>query len=411
MNVSSMQFVDRWVGVPLCFVLTCARRLGRWFRSSPPPQTPRRILFMEISEMGSMVLAYPLFRKTRELFPEAELYFLTFQQNRHAIDILGVVPEENVLTLDGERPFRFVSSTWGVLRTLRKKRMDVVLDMELFARFTAALSWLSGAGARIGYHRFHNEGLYRGDLLTHRVQYNPHIHTAYNLLNLIHAFTSPLEERPHTKLPLPPEELPIPAYAASKDEQNAVKAKIEALAPGDPADKRIILLNPNASDLIPLRRWPDDNYVALAGRLLESDDRLVLITGTEAERDQAERIKEAVGSSRCLNFAGQTTFTELLALYSISDVLVTNDSGPVHFSSLTGTRTLALFGPETPDLYGPLGQNCRVAYARYACSPCVSAFNHRRSPCTDNRCLQALTVDRVLADVDALLLPDPPAAH
>jgi hypothetical protein len=81
-----------------------------------------------------------------------------------------VIPEENVLTIDGERSFRFMTSTIGVLRTLRKKKMDVILDMELFARFTASLSWLSRAGARIGFFRFHNEGLYRGDLLTHRVQ-------------------------------------------------------------------------------------------------------------------------------------------------------------------------------------------------------------------------------------------------
>jgi ADP-heptose:LPS heptosyltransferase len=226
---------------------------------------------------------------------------------------------------------------------------------------------------------------------------------------LILAFTSPAEERPHTKLPLPREELPVPAHTATAEETNAVRAKIEAMAPDGTAGGRIILLNPNASDLIPLRRWPTDNYIALAARLLASGDRLVLITGTEAEHDQAERIKDAVGSPRCINFAGQTTFTELLTLYSLCDVLVTNDSGPVHFSSLTGIRTLALFGPETPDLYGPLGKKCRVAYADYACSPCVSAFNHRRSPCSDNRCLQALTVDRILEDVESLLAPNTPA--
>jgi ADP-heptose:LPS heptosyltransferase len=395
MKVTSMQFVDRWIGVPLCFALTCARTLGKRLRTPSIPLQPRRILFMEISEMGSMVLAYPLFRKTRELFPEAELFFLTFRQNRHAIDILGIVPEENVLTIDGGHPFRFGISTWSALRTLRKTKMDIVFDMELFARYTAALSWLSGAGTRIGYHRFHNEGLYRGDLLTHRVLYNPHIHMAYNLLNLVHAFTSPLEERPHTKAPLPPGELKIPAFTAPGEEQKAVQKKIEALAAEDPSDKRMILINPNASDLIPLRRWPVDSYIALTKRLLESGDRLVLITGTDEEHGQAERIKEAVGSTRCINFAGQTSFTELLALYTISDVLVTNDSGPVHFSSLTSVHTVALFGPETPELYGPLGDNCSVLYAGYACSPCVSAFNHRRSPCSDNRCLQAISVEQV----------------
>jgi len=405
MNVTSMQLVDRWVGVPLCFLLTCVHTLGKWLRPPRPAPPPRKILFMEISEMGSMVLAYPLFRKTMDLFPQAELYFLTFRQNRHAIDILDVVPEENVFTIDGEHPIRFVTSTWSALRALRKQKLDVILDMELFARFSSAMSWLSGARARVGFHRFHNEGLYRGDLLSHRVEYNPHIHMAYNLLNLILALTRPAGERPHVKLPIEPGSLPIPAYTVPEADKALVWEKIAGLAPEDPAGKRIILLNPNASDLIPLRRWPLDNYISLAQRLLESPDLLVLLTGTQAEHARAEQLTEAVGSSRCLNFTGQTTFAQLLALYSIADVLVTNDSGPVHFSTLTRTRTLALFGPETPDLYGPLGKDCRVVYARFACSPCVSAFNHRRSPCSDNRCLQAITVDQVMEDIKILLLP------
>jgi ADP-heptose:LPS heptosyltransferase len=207
------------------------------------------------------------------------------------------------------------------------------------------------------------------------------------------------------KLPIEPGSLPIPAYTVPEADKTLVWEKIAALAPEDPAGKCIILLNPNASDLIPLRRWPLSSYISLAQRLLESPDRLVLLTGTQAEHARAEQLTEAVGSSRCLNFTGQTTFAQLLALYSIADVLVTNDSGPVHFSTLTRTRTLALFGPETPDLYGPLGKDCRIAHARYTCSPCVSAFNHRRSPCSDNRCLQAITVDQVMEDIKILLLP------
>ena len=90
MNISFMRTVDRWVGIPLCLLLSATRALTRGFRKFAPADPPRRILFMEISEMGSMVLAYPLFNKTRVLFPEAELFFLTFQQNRHAIDMLSI---------------------------------------------------------------------------------------------------------------------------------------------------------------------------------------------------------------------------------------------------------------------------------------------------------------------------------
>jgi ADP-heptose:LPS heptosyltransferase len=395
MNISFMRTVDRWVGIPLCLLLSATRALTRGFRKFAPADPPRRILFMEISEMGSMVLAYPLFNKTRALFPEAELFFLTFQQNRHAIDMLSIFPEKNIYTLDNEKPLQFFSSVLSVLRKLRRKKLDLVIDMELFARFTAVLGYLTGALSRVGYFRFHNEGLYRGNLQTHKVQYNPHMHMAFNLQNLIYAITRPSDEEPLCKVPHEDMGLNIPEYTTPEKDEQMVLDKIQEALSNNPPPEKIILLNPNASDMIPLRRWPLDNYIFLAQRLLKNQKYVVLITGTQVEYDQAEHMRQQVNSPRCINFAGRTSFKELLALYTVSDVLVTNDSGPVHFSSMTGIRSVALFGPETPALYGPLGRNCKVLYAGYTCSPCVSAFNHRKSPCSDNRCLQAITVDAV----------------
>jgi ADP-heptose:LPS heptosyltransferase len=78
--------------------------------------------------------------------------------------------------------------------------------------------------------------------------------------------------------------------------------------------------------------------------------------------------------------------------------MVTNDSGPAHFAAASGLPTIVLFGPETPHLYKPLG-NARALYAGLACSPCVSAHNHRKTACTDNVCMRAITVDEVFAAV------------
>ncbi|MCW5198635.1 glycosyltransferase family 9 protein, partial [Desulfobulbus sp. F3] len=103
------------------------------------------------------------------------------------------------------------------------------------------------------------------------------------------------------------------------------------------------------------------------------------------------------------NFAGAVTLAELPLLYSIALLMVTNDSGPGHFSSITPLPTFVLFGPETPKLYGSLG-NATPIFAGLACSPCVSAANHRKTPCTDNKCLQAITVDQVFAALEPLLI-------
>jgi len=78
--------------------------------------------------------------------------------------------------------------------------------------------------------------------------------------------------------------------------------------------------------------------------------------------------------------------------------MVSNDSGPAHFAAASGLPTIVLFGPETPRLYQPLGRS-RAICAGLACSPCVSAHNHRKTGCTDNVCMQAIGVEEVYAAV------------
>ena len=101
--------------------------------------------------------------------------------------------------------------------------------------------------------------------------------------------------------------------------------------------------------------------------------------------------------------AGKTSLRELLVLYTLADVLVTNDSGPAHFASLTNIESVVLFGPETPKLFGAIGPGFHAVYAKLACSPCVNAFNHRFSPCTDNLCMQSITPEEVYGRVKECL--------
>ncbi len=117
-------------------------------------------------------------------------------------------------------------------------------------------------------------------------------------------------------------------------------------------EEKIILLNPNASDLLPLRKWESEKFVELGKKILaENSNNRIIITGAPSEQRSAEEICAKINSPRAISFAGKTTMRELLALYSISDILVTNDSGPGHFSSLTNIHTIILFGPETPKLF------------------------------------------------------------
>jgi len=101
--------------------------------------------------------------------------------------------------------------------------------------------------------------------------------------------------------------------------------------------------------------------------------------------------------------AGHTTLTELFALYSLSEVMVTNDSGPAHYATLTDIDVVTLFGPESPDVFGARSDRSHLLWAGLACSPCVNAFNQRVTACTNNLCMQGIGVDEVFEKVSAVL--------
>jgi ADP-heptose:LPS heptosyltransferase len=158
----------------------------------------------------------------------------------------------------------------------------------------------------------------------------------------------------------------------------------------------IILVNPNASDLLPLRKWDSDKYVQLIRKILSRyPGAWVCITGSESEKTKAEQIREQVNSKHCINIAGRTTLDELMVLYCVADILVTNDSGPAHFASLTNIQTVVLFGPETPHLFDANSEKSQSVYVGLPCSPCINALNNRQTACRDNQCMKQITPDMV----------------
>ena len=401
MKVDTMRAVDRWAGIPLTFLLTL---ILRPFQSRPSyPARPRKILFIELSEMGSTILADPAMRKARAIFG-AELYFVIFKGNAASLDLLGTVPRANVRTIRETSLFSLAIDTLAFLLWARRTGIDAVVDLELFSRFTALLTGLVGARWRAGFYRFHNEGLYRGELLTHRVAYNPHIHIAKNFVALVNALAAPALEVPFSKVTVTDNEITLPRLVAGSEEAGKMLARVaQVFPPFDAGRHRIVLFNPNASDMLPQRRWPSEHFATLGKRILERwDDAVILLTGAPEEAAEAENLRALVGHARIVNFAGRSTLADLPLLYSVATLMVSNDSGPAHFAAVTDMPTIVLFGPETPALYGPLGRANPIT-ANLACSPCVSAANHRKTACTDPVCMKAILPAIVLDAVAEVL--------
>src|SRR5438309_4336922 len=139
MNVRQLQRVDRWLGVPLCFALPVVRSvIGR--RRCEPSEPLRNVLFVKLAEQGSTVLAYGALRRAVELVGRNNVYFITFEDNRFILDLLGLIPESNVITISFRGLPTLLRSAAAAMGTLRRLKVDAAIDMEFFARGSAALT-------------------------------------------------------------------------------------------------------------------------------------------------------------------------------------------------------------------------------------------------------------------------------
>jgi ADP-heptose:LPS heptosyltransferase len=402
MKINTMQGIDFWAGVPLCAFATALLRIWKRFRTAAP-RPLCRVLFIELSEMGSAILAGPAMRKARDQL-KAELFFLIFDVNSTSIELTGMVPSSNVFTIRSDSLVHLARDSIAFFVWARRNGIDTAIDLEPFSRFTALLTGCCGADRTAGFYRFHNEGLYRGEMLTHRVAYNPHIHIAKGFIALVDALLSRDVTTPYSKTLIADTELVFSIPPPDDIARTNMLERVCLRVPGyDPRRNRLVLINPNAGDVLPHRRWMSARYGELIKRILvDYEDVFVLITGSADDQHNAAGLVARVGNPRCVSFAGWTCLGNLPSLYALSALMVTNDSGPAHIASAANLPTIVLFGPETPKLYGPLG-SARVVYAGLACSPCVTAYNHRRTACTDNVCMQSISVDVVFSEIKSVL--------
>jgi ADP-heptose:LPS heptosyltransferase len=390
MNIALQRKLDRILGTFVCRLFSPFHRK----RNITPAGTKvERILVILLSEMGSLVLAYPMFAYLKRRFPNASMHVLLFKRNKEILEILNVVPQQNILTLDNTSMAKFTAESICVLINLRKVRFDTVIDCELFSRISSIFSFLSGATVRVGFHPHTQEGLYRGDFINRPVLYNPYQHISHQFITLVDAIDSPT--MPKAKRLVTGDKLEIPAVEFAHDEIGEMRRRLYAYSP-DIVDKKLVLIYPSGG-LLPIRAWPLGYYCRLAAELLR-EGHAVGVIGLEDDKKLADAILAYCQNPSCVDLTGFTkSLHELLMLFHLASLLITNDGGPGQFAAMTPVPTIVLFGPETPTLYGPLDQKAVIFYVPLTCSPCLTAYNHRNSPCDgDNVCLKSIHPDQVI---------------
>lgn len=389
----------------LCALLLAWKRLLRTGRSAPAPEGVKRILLLKMWGMGSIVLASPLLAKLRARYPNARIDFLSLRENE---SIIALYPEiDRVITIDLSRGVgAFLSGTLRTIRQLRAERYDLLLDLEFFTRFSAIFSFL----ARPGFsHGFSAKGKWRGRLHDAEIPFNAYAHVTQNFLTLLAG---------DAMSPIDPAEVgranALPLLASSPDAWEHCREKLVA-SPQWQEGRELVVVNPNAGDMAPERRWPTERFAELLVHVTAQLPVNVVIIGSDAERGRAEAVIQLSGlEERVVNLAGKSNIGELVALLAHADVVVSNDSGPMHIAAAVGTSIVALFGPETPVLYGPLraspSQYHAVHYLGLSCSPCMFVHDNKVLSCwfSQAQCMTGIAVADVFASVQTLLAGEDP---
>jgi lipopolysaccharide heptosyltransferase II len=391
MKIETQRLIDRLVGTIICRIFSIYYKI---FKKVPPPRGTNRILIILLSEMGALVLGYPMLQRLKQKFPTASLHILLFEKNREVVELLDIIPSENIISINDSSMPVFAKTALAALARLRQLNIDTVIDCELFSRISSILSFLSGAAIRVGFHAHTQEGLYRGNFMNRPVLYNPYQHISRQFLTLVEAIDSDTE--PVAKKLISKEKLKIPAMKFEPDEIEDAKQRLLAKAPGING-RKIVLIYPGGG-LLPIRAWPLSHYCTLAEKLLERG-YAVCIIGLAEDKSVAGRILSHTQSEYCVDLTGYTkTIRELMQIFQFSSLLITNDGGPGHFAAMTPLPTIIFYGPETPLLYGPIDEKAQNLFLGISCSPCVTAYNHRNSPCDgDNLCLKKIEPELVLS--------------
>lgn len=381
MPITLAKLIDLYVGTAIFVLLNVLRPLLAPRRA--PAAEPRRILLVKFWGIGSILLLSPVMRALRARHPGAHLALLTLSRNRGLAPLLPAVDE--ILTLDLDRTAGVPLELLRLVRTLRGRRFDLVVDCEFFAKAAAILTFLSGAPRRVGFHR--DERL-RQRLYTDGVPFRHDRHVARAFCELLGPLGIAADPQDH-RLAAPDE--------GARAEASRVVAEAGA---GD----EVVVVNVNASELAYERRWAPEKFAALSRGVAERLGVDVLLVGSPSERDYVARVEAEAAHPRVRSVAGRTSIPGLQALLVRSLLFVTNDSGPLHLAAQSGVPCVALFGPETPDLYGPVGEGHDVFYRRLPCSPCMSVHDMKQVVCHGQvDCLKEIGVDEVLDRILARL--------
>lgn len=379
MNLAFAKALDRVVGGACARVVAGLDAVASLVGRAPAPIAEvRSLVVVKFWGVGNWALLRPAVAALRARWSGARVTVVTLEANLPLVADLA----DRVLSVRAHGLASTAHDLARALAALRREAPELSVDFEQFATAGALLTRAAGVPQRVG---FASGARGRDGLLTVRVPFRRDAHAARSFRDLVEAAGVPVG--------------PVVVGGLAPDARG--RAEAEALVPTEEA-RPMVVLHPGSGDNFPGRRWSPNGFVAVGRHAAMRHGARVVVTGGACERALVEAVA-AGAAPDAVAAAGTLSLRGLVALLARAAAVVSNDTGPVHLASALGRPVLALFGPNTPVLYGPLSAGSRALYAGLPCSPCLTVDNYRSSRCRIHTCMAAIPTGEVVLALDRIL--------
>lgn len=365
LTIELKKLLDRRLGRPLLAALS-----GGSARHLDPPADPRTILVVKLWGFGNLAMVLPCADALRRRYPSARIDLLTLTSNAAFATAADVF--DDVSTLDPRGAIGAAVRLVRLARELRARSYDLVVDFEQFLTTSAILVALARPAFSVGFETPNQRRHVAYDLA---VRYREDRHMSRIFQGLVEALGVDVAD-------LAPLRVPRDVDAA---------ARVDALLRAWPIGTRpLVVLHAGSGDHFEGRRWPLDHFARLAEDLVRERDAFVVLTGDRRERALVAELSRKIGATH-RNVAGLFSILDLIEFLARADLVVSNDTAPVHLASALGRRVIGLYGPNQPMLYGPQSPGSRAFYLGLGCSPCITNSNAKTSLCRTPLCMRAIS--------------------
>ena len=334
------------------------------------PGEIKRIIVRSPTWVGDAVMSLPALHALRLLFAEAEI---TVAAPPGAADIFCDSKSVNdVLVQRSGGLFAALTNA----RRLRRGRFHLaILFQNAFA--AAATAFLAGVPMRVGYATDRRSGLLTSALRL--PDWKDERHESFYYLNLV----AELEQTFFGSSSVIHSEPVFDLTVSARRKESAQRLLEQSGGTGQP----VAILCPGSVNSR-AKRWPAERYAKLSDRFSDAGMDVVLV-GSPGELEVSNEVSARAGRKPIV-LTGKTTVADVVALISIADLLVTNDTGPAHIGAALGTPTLVIFGPTNPMTTYPRSRHAELIRQPPDCAPCML----RDCP-IDHRCMTSISVDEV----------------